>query len=263
IYSPNSVMNAIQDEEYQNYWTASETYEYLRGYITQNFDGLKDDIILMLGGQRVNVDTGTFQNDFTSFGNKDDVLTLLIHLGYLTYNEKEKEVYIPNLEVADSFQTAVKNTGWTEVAKALSQSDKLLKATISGDSEQVAEAFELAHESCASSLEYNDENSLSCAILLAYYTAQNYYEIIRELPAGKGFADYAFIPRRNVNKPALLVELKYNKDADSAIRQMKENRYGGRLRGLTEEVLLVGINYDKAAKGEKKKKHTCIIEKLK
>ncbi len=261
VYSPNSVMKAIGNEEYQNYWTESETYESLKGYIIQNFDGLKDAIIFMLGGQHVSVDTGAFQNDLISFNSKDDVLTLLIHLGYLAYDESEKEVYIPNLEVADAFRVAVKNTSWENVSKALSQSERLLKATINGDSEIVAEALELAHETCTSSLEYNDENSLSCTILLAYYTSQNYYEIIRELPAGKGFADYAFIPRPGISKPALLVELKYNKTADTAIHQIKDNRYAGRLKDYADNLLLVGINYDKNATGKNAKKHTCIIEK--
>ncbi|MCD8325060.1 MAG: ATP-binding protein [Clostridiales bacterium] len=260
IYSPNSVMNAVTNRKFKNYWTTTEAYESLTDYITMNFDGLKDAIIQMLGGQRVEVYTMTFQNDVVSFKNRDDVLTLLIHLGYLAYDDEEKEAYIPNLEVADSFRAAVKGSSWTEVERSLSQSDKLLKATIRGDAETVAEALELAHETCTSSLAYNDENSLSCAILFAYYTARNHYEIFRELPTGKGFADYAFIPRKGSDKPAMVIELKYNKSADSAIRQIKEKRYDGKLKGLGGELLLVGINYDKDAKGADAKKHTCVIE---
>ncbi|MCD8124690.1 MAG: ATP-binding protein [Lachnospiraceae bacterium] len=263
VYSPNSVMNAVQNEEFRAYWSSSETYESLKNYITEDFDGLKDAIVQMLGGQHIHVDTMTFQNDMTSFKSRDDVITLLIHLGYLAYDSTKDEVFIPNREVASAFRSAIKGSSWTEVNKALSQSEKLLKATLCGDTETVAELLELAHEACASSLEYNDENSLSCAILLAYYTAQNDYEIFRELPTGKGFADYAFIPRKNSHKPALLVELKYNHSADSAIRQIHDNRYSGKLSGLTNEIILVGINYDKYVKGENKKHHTCIIEKIK
>ncbi|MCD7806432.1 MAG: ATP-binding protein [Lachnospiraceae bacterium] len=262
VYSPNSVMNALQDEEFQNYWTESETYESLTDYITQDYDGLKKAIVQMLGGQHIPVDISTFQNDLTSFKSKDDVITLLIHLGYLAYDDAQKEVYIPNLEVADAFRSAVKGSKWTEVNKSLSLSDKLLKATINGDAEMVAEALELAHETCASHLEYNDENSLSCAIQLAYYTARNNYEIFRELPTGKGFADYAFIPRKGVELPAMVIELKYNKSADSAIKQIHDNHYEGKLKGIRGKVLLVGINYDKEAKGEGRKRHTCIIEEI-
>ncbi|MCD8329506.1 MAG: PD-(D/E)XK nuclease domain-containing protein, partial [Lachnospiraceae bacterium] len=171
--------------------------------------------------------------------------------------------YIPNREVADAFRSAIKGSSWTEVNKALSQSEKLLKATLDGDTETVAQLLELAHEACTSSLEYNDENSLSCAILLAYYTAQNDYEIFRELPTGKGFADYAFIPRKNSCKPALLIELKYNHSADSAIKQIHDHRYCGKLSGLAEEIILVGISYEKRTRGENKKHHSCIIEKIK
>ncbi|MCD8019369.1 MAG: PD-(D/E)XK nuclease domain-containing protein [Clostridiales bacterium] len=143
---------------------------------------------------------------------------------------------------------------------SLQHSNDLLRATLAGDAEKVAEALELAHETCASSLAYNDENSLSCAILLAYYAAQNDYEIVRELPAGKGFADYAFIPRKHVNKPAMIIELKYNRTADTAIRQIKEKRYDGRLKKYYGKLLLVGINYDKDVKGKNAKKHSCKIE---
>jgi len=262
VYSPNSVMGAVNFGKFKSYWTSSETYESLKDYINRNFDGLKDSVIRMLGGQRERVDTGTFQNDITSFHSRDDILTLLVHLGYLAFDEQKKEVYIPNLEVSDAFRLAVKGTDWTEVNQALSRSEALLNATIRGDSETVAEALELAHETCASTLTYNDENLLSCAILLAYYTAQNYYEIIRELPAGKGFADYAFIPRKNTQKPAMMIELKYDRTADSAIRQIRERRYAGRLKDYAGELLLVGINYDKKSKGRKMKRHTCMIESI-
>ncbi|MCD7745667.1 MAG: AAA family ATPase [Lachnospiraceae bacterium] len=112
VYSPNSVMNALQEEEIANYWTQTETLESLKKYIEINMDGLKDAIVLMVGGQRIPIDISTFQNDITSFRNKDDVLTLLIHLGYLAYDQKKKEVYIPNQEVTEAFQSAIKGGKW-------------------------------------------------------------------------------------------------------------------------------------------------------
>ena len=106
---------------------------------------------------------------------------------------------------------------------------------------------------------YNDENSLSCVLTLAYFTARGYYNIVREMPAGKGFADFVFIPRSNAGwRPAMVVELKYNKSADTAIKQIKEKRYQGALSGYSDRILLVGINYD--AEGGTKNKHTCVIE---
>ncbi|MCD8121463.1 MAG: ATP-binding protein [Clostridiales bacterium] len=262
VYSPNSVMNAIQEEEIQNYWTQTETFESLKKYIQINKDGLKDAIVLMLGGQRVQIDVSTFQNDITSFDSKDDVLTLLIHLGYLAYDQKKKEVYIPNQEVAEAFRSSVKGGKWKSVEQAINNAERLLDATLRGESDTVAQALEAVHEECSSVLTYNDENSLACAIYIAYYTAKNYYKIIRELPTGKGFADYAFIPGKDTDKPAMIIELKYDKDADTAIRQIHENRYDGDLKKYYGGLLLVGINYDKDAKKTNAKRHSCLIEKV-
>ncbi len=255
VYNPNSVMRALENEDFDSYWTISETYTALEQYIEMDFDGLKDAVISLLGGLRVNVDPLGFQNDMTSIRNKDDVLTLLVHLGYLAYDEDEWEVYIPNLEVADSFKLAVQDSSWEQVGEAVMQSDKLLSATINMDGDAVADALELVHESSSSVLQYNNENSLSCAVTIAYYTARRFYNIVRELPTGKGFADLAFIPKKNCRKPAMIVELKYNQSADTAITQIKEKRYTGALSDYDGEILLVGINYDKETK-----KHGCVIE---
>ena len=112
VYSPNSVMQAIKNEEFGDYWTETETYESLKNYIGRNEDGLQDAIIAMLGGQRCKINTRTFQNDMLSIKSKDDVLTLLIHLGYLAYDSGRREVYIPNQEVADEFKIATSD--WTK-----------------------------------------------------------------------------------------------------------------------------------------------------
>ena len=262
VYSPNSVINAVQEEEIQNYWTQTETFESLKKYIELNKDGLRDAIVLMLGGQRVRVNISTFQNDITSFNNKDDVLTLLIHLGYLAYDQKKKEVYIPNKEVTEAFEACLNGKKYKRVEQAIFNSEKLLDATIRGESDTVAEALEKVHEECSSVLTYNDENSLACAIFIAYYTAKEYYKIVRELPSGKGFADYAFIPCSDTDKPAMIIELKYDQNADTAINQIHNNRYDGDLKEYFGNLLLVGINYDKDAKGENAKRHSCVIEKV-
>ncbi|MCD7956962.1 MAG: ATP-binding protein [Lachnospiraceae bacterium] len=262
VYNPNSVIKAIRYKRIKNYWTKTETFESLKKYIEMNKDGLKDGVILMLGGQRVQIDIDTFQNDITTFNSKDDVLTLLIHLGYLAYDQEKKEVYIPNQEVAEVFRSAVKGKKWKRVEQAISNAERLLEATLRRESDTVASALEAVHEECSSVLTYNDENSLACAIYIAYYTAKNYYKIIRELPTGKGFADYAFIPGKDTDKPAMIIELKYEKDADTAIRQIHENRYDGDLKEYFGNLLLVGINYDKDAKGADAKKHSCVIEKM-
>ena len=256
VYSPNSIMQAIKNHEFGDYWTETETYESLKYYIDMNLDGLKEAIVSMLGGLRCKINTRTFQNDMLSIKSKDDVLTLLIHLGYLAYDGETKEVYIQNQEVADEFKNAVEYSSWEGVSAALEASDLLLEATIHGDSDTVAKELDKAHMASSSVLAYNNELSLSCAITVAYYVAKKDYTLIRECPAGKGFADIAFVPRRNTDKPALIVELKWNKSAKGAIEQIRENQYAGVLEEYMDNLLLVGICYNR-----KTKKHECIIEK--
>lgn len=260
IYNPKSVVESILRDSYSNYWTSTETYEALKEHILHNFDGLKDKITLMIAGERVSVNTAKFQNDMTSLNSADDVLTLLVHLGYLTFSATNEtgagEVWIPNSEVRQEFINSVEDGGWENLMKAIKASDKLLEATLSGDSDTVAELVERSHAENTSILQYNDENSLACAISLAYYTAQNKYIMHRELPTGKGFADLVFIPRKNVELPAIVVELKHNKTSGTAIEQIKQKNYTEKIAQYTGEILLVGINYDDD------KGHSCMIEKF-
>ncbi|MCD7865556.1 MAG: ATP-binding protein [Clostridiales bacterium] len=262
VYNPNSVIKAVRYKRIRNYWTQTETYESLKHYISMNFDGLKDAILSMLGGKSVKIAISTFQNDITSFKNRDDVLTLLVHLGYLGYGAEEQKVFIPNQEVADAFADAVKGDEWKDVGDLIQESENLLEATIRGDADAVADALERVHNLNSSVLQYNNEASLSSAVMIAYYTARRIYKIVPEFPQGKGFADLVFIPRRESNKPVMIVELKYEKDADTAIRQIHENRYDGDLKKYFGNLLLVGINYDKDAKGADAKKHSCVIERV-
>ena len=257
VYTPNSVISAVTEGVIDSYWTRTETYESLKMFIEMHFDGLRDAVIRMLGGQRVEISTRKFQNDMKSVDSADDVLTLLVHLGYLAFDSEESEVYIPNQEIAIEFANAVDDKGWGIVGEAIRQSNALMKATIEGDADLVAERLEQIHEASTSVLAYNNENSLSCAVTIAYYSARKDYTMIRELPAGKGFADIVFIPRRNCSKPAMIVELKYNSSADGAIEQIKSKRYTGALDDYSGEILLVGINYDK-----EQKKHECVIERI-
>lgn len=259
MYNPNSVSMAMRRQEFDSYWRNTSSFASINTFITMNYAGLKDDIITMLSGGKVMVDTESFQNDLSEIYSKDDALTALIHLGYLAYDEDLLSAYIPNFEVAKAFQTALKTGSWIEISKSISKCDELLMATITGKEEKVAELIELAHDTYTSVLKYNDENSLSCVLTMAYFTAPAYYNVIREMPAGKGFADFVFIPRVNAgSRPAMIVELKYNKSADTAIKQIKEKKYQGALLGYQGKILLVGINYD--VNGEKKKQHTCVIE---
>ena len=257
MYSPKSVVDAMLSGLFDNYWNQTETYEALKVYIQMNFDGLKDDIVRMLAGDRVHINTGTFSNDMTTFQSKDDVLTLLVHLGYLSYHWMDKTVSIPNKEVSQEYVNAISTMDWKEVMEAVNDSRELLKAIWALDGEKVANGIDKAHREI-SILQYNDENSLSCTINLALYSAREYYTIIRELPTGKGFADICYIPRQShPDKPALVVELKWDKNAKGALTQIYDKDYPDGLKDYHGNLILVGINYAKDSK-----QHTCIIEKF-
>ena len=255
MFNPYSVMRAINDEEFGSYWTTTGAYDSVNTYIQMNFDGLKDDIIRMLSGEHVYVNTTEFCNDMRIIRSKNDVLTVLIHLGYLAYDEKEQECYIPNKEVADEMNNAISATTWEPLVKTIKNSKSLLEATISGNAQAVAKGIDQAHDEHTSILSYNDENSLACVLSVAYIWARNEYVIHREYATGKGYADLVMIPRRNVSKPALVIELKFNHSADTAIDQIKRKEYPAKIADYTGDILLVGINYDKESK-----QHTCKIE---
>lgn len=257
VYNPRSVVMAMTRHIYDSYWTKTETYEALKVYIEMNMDDLRDTIVKLMAGNKVAIDTNSFTNDMVTFSTKDDVLTLLIHLGYLTYDFDTGEAWIPNQEILGEFATTLKVLGWSEVAEALRKSNELLKATLQKDSEQVAKLLEDIHQSETSIMAYNNENALASVITVAYYTARKEYDLIREMPAGKGFADICFLPKKSSSNPAMIVELKVDRDAETAIAQMKEKNYVDGLRSYRGKVLLVGISYDR-----KSKRHSCWIEEV-
>lgn len=258
MYNPYAVMRALKRKSYESFWTSTNTFEGLKRYITMNFEGLKDDIVHALNDIPVRVNALRFSNDMHKVECKDDVLTLLCHLGYLSYNGKTKCACIPNYEVRQEFETAVADTSWLEVTSALQQSEQLMAYLLNGDATEVADCVAEVHRQNTSILKYNDENSLACVLSLAFYTARNHYEMIRELPTGKGFADIVLLPYRHVNAPVIVLELKYNKDAVTAIQQIKQQEYVKSLQHYIGDVILVGINYDKFSK-----LHTCKIETVK
>ena len=257
MYSPKSVVESMLRHKFGPYWNQTETYEALKLYIQMNMDGLKDSIIEMLGQNPVPINIGTFSNDMTTFSSKDDILTLLVHLGYLTYNSEKETVSIPNREVSQEYLNAISTMDWQEVVRSIKASESLLNALWNLDETAVADGIDKAHKEI-SILKYNDENSLSCTIGLAFYFAREYYSIVRELPSGKGFADICFIPRKlHLDKPAAILELKWNKDAKGAIAQIKEKGYADALKDYQGNLILAGINYDKETKH-----HSCSLEKI-
>lgn len=255
IFNPNSVMQALWEGRCRSFWANTGAYDAVAAYIQMNYKGLKDDIIQILAGGKCKVDPTRFQNDISVIRNKDDVFTVLIHLGYLAYDWDTSECYLPNKEVEGELVNAIKDTNWQHVIESLNESQALLQAIYEGDEMTVAHGVDAAHDENTSILSYNNENSLACVLSLAFYSARNEYIFHRELPTGKGFADIVLLPRDIANKPAILLELKYDKSAYSAIRQIHQKEYTGIVMQHAGEVILVGINYD-----AKTKKHECKIE---
>ncbi len=260
VYNPNAVVNLMLDGTFQSYWSQTSTFESIRPFIDMDFDGLKTAIMAMLSGDSATVRTTSFMNDMVTFKNKDDVLTLLIHLGYLAYDQELKTAFIPNEEIREEFSVALEDDKWDELNEFERQSDALLQATLDLDAKAVASGIEKIHSEYASVIKYNDENSLSSVLTLAYLSSmQWYFRPVRELPTGRGFADFVFIPKPHyaADYPALVIELKWNRKASTALEQIKEKRYTDSLLRYTGDILLVGINYDKTSKT-----HTCVIEEL-
>lgn len=256
IYNPSSVMEAMQRKKYKGYWARTETYESLKIYIDMDYEGLKEAVMQMLGGARCVVDTDTFQNDMTSIGGKDDVLTLMVHLGYLAYDESCSAVYIPNEEIRREFVRVIKYSSHTEIANMVRTTDELLQDTLGMNERKVAAAIEKVHRISTSPLYYNNEQALRSVIRFAYISCMEQFQEIQELPSGVGYADVVYLPKRCSAMPVMVVELKWNKGAGGAIQQIKLNKYPEVLEGYGSDILLVGISYD-----EKTKKHQCAIEK--
>ena len=259
VYNPKAVVSVMLNGKYKSYWSNTGSYEAIVPLINMDFDGLKSAMIEMLSGASVEVDVTSFQNDTVSFASKDDVITYMIHLGYLAYDQSSKSAFVPNEEIRQELTDAIESTKWNEFLEFQRESMDLLDATLNLDSEEVAKKIEKIHAEYSSVIQYNNENSLSSVLTIAYLSAmQFYFKPIRELPTGRGFADFVFIPKPEYMKdyPALVVELKWNQNAQTAMQQIKERNYPISIEPYTGNILLVAINYDKT-----KKSHQCMIEK--
>ena len=259
VYNPKAVVEVLRWNKYQSYWSRTGTYDAIVPLINMDFDGLKTAIIEMLSGNSVEIDPTTFQNDMVNFTCRDDILTCLIHLGYLGYDQDTHSAFVPNEEIRQELAKAVKRKKWNEFLTFQQESSELLDATLDIDADTVAKSIEKIHNEYASAIQYNNENSLSSILSIGYLSTMRYYfKPIREFPAGRGFADFVYLPKPEYSRdyPALVVELKWNQNAQTAIRQIKNRQYPETVANYTDNILLVGISYDK-----KQKTHNCVIEK--
>lgn len=256
IYNPYSVMKALKSGKCRSYWRKTSAAESLKNYINMDFEGLQEIVARLISGESIKVNVDNFQNDFESFESADDVLTLLVHLGYLTYIENDGTVRIPNEEVRIEFEQFISskkaNNGWMALIR---RSQKLLDDTIAGRADDVAAAIDDIRKKQYAPQFYNNEQPLRAIIKYAYIVAFDQYVKIEEMPGGKGIADVVFIPTSLSRLPAMVVELKWNKSSGGAIAQIKEKSYTTPLKPYAGTILLVGINYD-----ERTGEHTCSIE---
>ena len=256
VYNPCSVAQAMTYRSYGSYWTQTDTFESLLDYINNDLDGVYQDVMSMIGGERIVIDTNSYDNSFTTPQCKDDCFTLLAHIGYLSYDATTSQVFIPNEEVRMAFRGALKMCSWPEAIKPYQRSQKFIEAILAQDTATVARMVEETHQYMTSVLSYNNENALACVVSVLCFYAENVYHIIREFPTGKGFADIVLLPKKGIQNPAIVIELKFNKDVKAAIDQIHDNQYPGRLADFYGDLILVGISYDK------KKAHDCAIERV-
>ena len=257
LFNPKSVTSSISRKRMGSYWSATGSFEALKDYIMMDFKGIKQDVIDMISGKSVPVNVTKFQNTLQSITNKDNAFTYLIHLGYLSYNYEEQTCCIPNEEVRLEWVNAIDDEeNYAPIMELIKTSKKLLDATVEGNEEAVAKALDAAHTEVTNPLTYNDEHCFQSAICLAYFYANTRYTLFKELPTGKGYADLVLIPYLP-NIPAMVIELKHNKSAGSALQQIKDKNYCQALNNYKGDLLFVGVNYE-----EKTKEHSCKIERL-
>ena len=260
VYNPRAVVSVMLKGEFKSYWSETASYKALVPLINMNYDGLKNAIIEMLSGASVRVNTATFSNDTRNIQCKDDVLTYMIHLGYLGYDQTQRTAFVPNEEIRQELTMAVESRQWNEMLMFWQESENLLNATLDMDSEAVAAQIEKIHNEYVSVIQYNNENSLSSVLAIAYLSAMPYYfKPVRELPTGRGFADFVYIPKPEYRSdyPALIIELKWNRKAQTAMDQIRERNYPLSILPYTGDILLVAISYDKTGK-----EHSCLIEQM-
>ena len=255
IFAPYSLMRACEAHATGSYWPSTEAYELISVYIEMNFEGLQDDIVRAVGGASVKVDPDGFQNDMVTIRSRDDVLTLLIHLGYLTYDARTRTARVPNDEVRAELARTVGRSRHPRLVELMRESARLLDAIVAMDEDAVAAGFARVHERDTTPLFYNNEQALRAVVKSAMVAAVDDYARIEELPGGKGFADVVYLPARGSLQPAIVVELKWDKPVDAALEQARERRYAEVLDGLDVPVLLVGVTYNPQTK-----EHYCRIE---
>ena len=259
IFNPYSVVQAVTQDEFSNYWTTTSALESITLYIDANIAGIQDDIKSMLKEEKgIKINVRLYNNNVEHFTTKDEVFTYLIHLGYLAYDPTNGTCHIPNGEIKQAWLDIIsKSTGFEAIRQMLDTGRALIEATENGDFEAVAKALDDSHADISNPLTYNRESSMQSAILMAYFYARKDYLVFSELASGSGYADVVLVPSVP-RKPVIIIELKKDGNPATAIEQIKTRNYAHAFRYHPgHAAVLVGVTYDAESK-----QHKCLIEKL-
>ena len=257
IYNPRSVVKALQNNYCDSYWTNTGEMNEVAEYLKYNVLDIREDVIEMVSGEEIDI---IINEEFRAGQgvprNKEEIYSAMIVLGFLSYYDGYLK--IPNRELMKEFEKALKDESFGYVSEIIENSKTMLKSTINGDTKKVEAILHDIHNSEIPILQYNDENSLSCVLTLAYLSARDIYRIEREEKTGKGYADFTFHPRRKNDIP-FIVELKKDEEPEIAINQIKEKEYIQKFRDANKnkKILAVAICYD-----SKNKEHKCKIEEI-
>ncbi len=243
IYNPKSVVEAVLTGECADYWTQTSATEAVSTYMNYDHGALKDLFAKMILGEKSYVNPGKFNNDLTEVDSQDAALTVLIHLGYLAYDEESESCYIPNYEIKEEFVTALDKLHWKEIYNPINNSMKLYKETLNGNADFINETLDKNHADLASQFNKNKEDVLGMIVHISYYSMTQWYDFHKESTSLKGRSDIAILPKDNTHIP-FIVELKVDSTPEDAISQIKEKEYFSSLGSYKGKVLLLGISYD-------------------
>lgn len=262
LYNPRSVICALTDNQISSYWTNSGPYDEIFYYIRNNIQDVRDDLILLVAGERIEIKLQGYAATSVELSTKNQIYSAMVVYGLLTY--EHGAVFIPNRELMEQFQELLLTKDSLGYVYSLAKkSEEMLKATLTGNTDRMSAILKYAHNTESPIFFYNSEIELSAVVNLVYLAARDKYRVEREDKAGKGYVDFIFYPEQK-NEDALILELKIDSTPEQAVRQIKEKEYAVRLRGklgekanYTGRILAVGISYDR-----KTKEHACMVEAL-
>lgn len=262
VYNPRSVVFALQFNNLANYWTSSGPYDEIYYYIRNNISDVRDDLALMISGESVTAKIQEYAATSMNLSTRDEIYSAMVVYGFLSY--LNGKVCIPNRELMEKFdELLVKNESLGYVYRLAKESEKMLKATLAGDTLTMERILEFAHNTEVSLLSYNHETELSAIVNLVYLAARDSYRVEREDKAGTGYVDFIFYPY-DTTADCIILELKVDHTPDEAIAQIIDKKYAlkfmPKLAGqkiYTGRILAVGIGYWKESK-----KHSCKVEEI-